>query len=89
MNGRLKTYLAIDELDVLRALAVTVARAVLSTGLVVRVLAQATITVHLGKVEGTVQAAWQVGDVNIESELSVLEVEQLVVLAQYAHQIDT
>jgi len=49
--------LAVDELDVSGALAVAVTRAVLGAGLVGGKLGQATVLVHLGEVDSTVQAA--------------------------------
>lgn len=60
------------------------------TGPVEGVLGRTTIGVHGNKVEGTVETAGQVGNVNIEGELIVEQVEHLVaVLGARLHEIDT
>ena len=86
MNG---PYLAVDELQITRALGVTVAGSVLGTSLVALVLALSTIGVHRNEVQGSVQAAGEFRDVDVESELLVLEVERLVRLIVLRHQIGT
>ena len=70
----------------MRALRVAVARAQLGARGVAGVLALAAVLVHLHKVEGTVEAAREVGDVDVEGELFVLELEHLVVLV-VLHQV--
>ena len=50
------SHLAVDELEITRALRVAVTRAILGSCLVTRVLTHATISVHLDEVEGTVDA---------------------------------
>lgn len=71
------THSAADELDVVRALGVAVARAVLGASCVVADTHVAVLG-HLSKVQSAVQAAREVGDVDIERELLILEVEHLV-----------
>ena len=75
------TYLTIDELDVLRTLRITVSSTVCCSRLISSVLTQPTVLVHLDKVECAIKTTWQVRHVNVEGELSVLQVEQSVVLA--------
>lgn len=79
--------LSVDELDVDGALAVTVAGTVFGTGLVGLELGQSAILVHLGEVDGAVQTTGQVADVDIESELTVEQVEQAV-LVLAGHEVD-
>ncbi len=57
---------------------VAVAGSVLSTSLVGWIFGHATISVHLGEVEGTVETAREGGDINIEGELLVEGLEDLV-----------
>ena len=59
----------------------------LSTSLVVA-LVDATVGGHLDKVEGTVQTARKLGDVDVKGELLVDEVEHLV-LGVRLHEIGT
>lgn len=82
------TYLAVDELDVVGALGVTVARSVLGAGLVAGEAGHATILVHLGEVKGTVDTARHVGNIDIKGELLVEQVEHVVV-GLVSHQVDT
>ena len=65
-------------LDVVRALCIAVARAVRRTGLVAGVLAEPAVGLHLDKVEGTVEAAGELGHVDVERELLVLQLEKAV-----------
>lgn len=51
------TYLAVDELEVTRALAVAITSPVLGTGLIRRVLGHATVGSHGHKVQSTVETA--------------------------------
>jgi len=82
------TYLSVDELQVLRALSITVAGAVLGACLVVWVLGKSTIGVHGDEVEGTVQATGQVGHIDVKGELLVLELEHLVLGVSRVHEVD-
>ena len=74
----IKTHLAVDELDVVGTLGVTVTSTVLGTSLVVSELAGTTIGVHLNQVDGTVETTRESGHVDVESELLVLQLEQLI-----------
>lgn len=78
--------LAVDELDIMRALRVAVARSVLGTGLVGCVLGQATVLVHCRKVDCAVEATGQVGDVDVKGKLLVQQVEHAV-LSRRAHEV--
>ena len=71
-------YLAINEFDVMRALSVAVASTILRSSLVTREPRHASVGIHLDKVERAVQAAREVGHVNVESELLVLQFEQRI-----------
>ena len=70
--------LAVDELEVVWALRVAVAGAVLGAPLVARVLGFAAVLVHLHEVQRAVEAARHLGHVNIEGELSILEMEHVI-----------
>ena len=80
--------LALDELDVVRALSIAVACAVGCTGVVVADTLVAVLR-HLDKVEGTIDATRQFGDVDIDSELLVDELKHLVGLLIGAHHVKT
>lgn len=82
------TYLAVDELDVTRALRIAVTSTVLGTGLVAGELGHSTIRVHLTEVQSTVETAGELGHVNVESELLVQELEH-VVLGLAVQEVDT
>lgn len=84
----LNVGLTSNELQVTRALGVAVSNAVLSTSLVVGVLGDTAVGVHDDEVEGTVQTAREVGDVDGEGELLVQQVEDLVVRV-IGHQVST
>ena len=73
-----RPYLAVDELQVTRALRVAVSSSELGTSLVVGELGHATVSLHLGEVEGTVQATRKLGNIDVKSELLVEELEDLV-----------
>mmetsp|Transcript_99129 Transcript_99129/g.206639 ORF Transcript_99129/g.206639 Transcript_99129/m.206639 type:complete len:262 (+) Transcript_99129:925-1710(+) len=75
--------LSLDPLHVVGALGVAVARAELSAGLVVAT--QVAVFGHLDEVERPVQAAGERADVDVEGELSVLQVEHLVLVAALHH----
>jgi hypothetical protein len=82
--------LATDELDVVGALGVAVTSSVLGTGLVVGELGHASVGIHLGEVDGTIETARKLGDIDIESELLGLHVELLVHgRAAWCHEVDT
>ena len=82
-------YLTVDELDVLGALRVAVTGTVLGTSLVVSELAGTTIGVHLNQVDCTVETTRKSGHVDVESELLVLEVEELVGGVVLREEVDT
>lgn len=81
-------YLAIDKLDILRALRVAIPSAILGTGLVPAERLEPTILEHLAKVHGAVQPARELGDVHVKGEFLVEEVEQLV-LVRAGHEVDS
>ena len=83
-----KTRLSVDELDVVRTLRVAVTGTVLGTSFVVGELGHTTILVHLDEVDGTVQATTEVGHVNVETELLILQLEELV-SAVVLEEVDT
>ena len=82
-----RPYLAIDELDVLGTLRVTVPSAIRSSSLVRS--GEATIARHLGEVQGTIDTTRKSRDVNIKGELLVEQIEQLVVLALDTQHVQT
>ena len=91
-SGRLYvliSHLAADELDVLGALRVAVTGTELSASLVSREASLATVGVHLREVECAVKAAGELGHVDREGELLVLEVERLVLGVRRVHEVDT
>jgi hypothetical protein len=90
VEGRRKeyAYLAVDELDVVGALSITVTSSILGTSFVGRETGLATILFHLYQIESAIESTRQVRNVNIESELPVEQLEHLVlVLAARGHQI--
>jgi len=78
---------AVDELDVLGALSVAVSSTVLGTGLVGG--GKTTICGHGHEVEGAVETASNLADIDVKRELLVLQVEHLVVLVLLVHKVDT
>ena len=72
------THLSVDELQVARALRVTVTGTVLGTSLVAIVLGQTTVGVHGDEVQGSVETARKLGAIHIEGELLVEQLEHLV-----------
>lgn len=82
------TYNSVDELDIARALGVAVTSSVLGTSLVGAVAGLATVLVHGDEVEGAVQAASDVVDIDIKGELVAKEVEHLVVVV-ILHEVET
>lgn len=75
----MKASLAVDELNALRTLGITVASSVCGASLVVGVFGETTIGVHLDEVKGAIETAGQIRHVDVESELLVLKIEHLVV----------
>lgn len=73
-----QTYLAVDELQISRALRVTVTSTVLSAGLVILVLGETTIGIHGDEVQSTVQTTSEVRNIHVEGELLVQQLEHLV-----------
>lgn len=71
-------YLAVDELDIVGALGVTITGSVLGTSFVGGVLGKTTIGVHLDEVESAVKATREVGHIDVEGELLILELKHLV-----------
>mmetsp|Transcript_108476 Transcript_108476/g.324390 ORF Transcript_108476/g.324390 Transcript_108476/m.324390 type:complete len:519 (+) Transcript_108476:545-2101(+) len=80
----LEVRLALDELEVVGALRVAVARAVLCAGRVVAA-ARAAVLLHLHEVYSTVEATLQRGNVHVNGELLVQQLEHLVVALVAQH----
>ena len=89
MSRRGVSYLAVDELDVVRALCVAVAGTVLGAGDVAWEAGLATVSVHLDEVEGAVETTGEVRHVDVEGELLVLQVEHLVGGVILREEVDT
>merc|ERR1719230_354302 len=70
----------------MRALGITVTQTMRCTS--VRVLALATISVHLHKIQGTIQSTSQFGIIDSVGELLVLQLEELVSIV-ILHQVRT
>jgi len=83
-----KAYLSIDELDVLWALRITVSSTVLGASSVVRKPRHTTIGIHGDEVQGSVEPARQVRDVDIEGKFIVLELEHFIFVLG-CHHVDT
>ena len=49
----------------------------------------ATIGSHLGEVDGTVETAGELGDIDVEGELLVEQVEHLILGVGGVHEVDT
>lgn len=81
------TYLALDKLDVTRALRVAVTGSVCGTGGVAREARNTSVEIHAHKVESTVKTAANVGDINVEGELVTEKLEALVLVT--VHEVDT
>ena len=75
---REETHETVDELQVTGALGVTVTSSVFGTSSVAGVSGHSTISLHGDEVESTVKTTGEGGEVNIEGELVVEEVEHLV-----------
>jgi len=74
----IQTYLSVDELHVSGALRIAVASTVLGTSLVGGETGHATVCVHGREVDGTVETTRELGNVDVEGELLVQELEHLV-----------
>jgi hypothetical protein len=83
-----RAYLAVDELDVARTLGVAVTSTVLGTGLVAGEPGHATVSIHLTQVEGAVETAGELRNIDGESELLVQELEHCV-LCLTVQEVDT
>lgn len=70
--------LTVDELHVMGALRVTVSGSVCGTSGIAGVVCHSSVKSHLREVKGTIESTGEVGHVNIEGELVVLQVEALV-----------
>lgn len=81
-------YLATDELQITGALRITVSSTELGTGSVGRVLGLATISIHGNKVQGRVETALDLGQIDVEGQLVVLEREGLVPVG-VLHEVQT
>jgi len=77
----------IDELDVMRALSITVTSSKLGSCLVVGVLGHASISIHANKVKSSVDSAIKLGIVNCECEFLSFELEDLILrfVVQHVH----
>lgn len=83
-NPTLDVGLTINELEVTRALAITVSRSVCCTSLVGA--REATVCGHGHEVQGAVQAARELRHIHVEGELVAQEVEDLV-LCRRRHEV--
>jgi len=87
-DASLFTHLAVDELEISWALRIAITSAVLCSSLVVGEFGHATIGIHLGEVQSTVQPTGEIGDINVKGELLVEELEYLIV-GLACHQVNT
>merc|ERR1719391_454637 len=78
-----------NELQIMRALCITVASAIGSSRLVSFIFTHTTILFHFNKVEGTIQATRELRYINIEGELPVQQFEHLILLAARFHQVNS
>lgn len=81
------TDLAVDELQISWTLGITVSRSILGTGLVGRILLQATISIHRDEVQRTVQTAGQVRQIDVERELLAAGEFEHLICGVVLHQI--
>ena len=72
------SYLTIDELEIARALRVTISRSVLCTSFVCRVLGHSAIFIHRDEVESPILAARQIRHIDIEGKFLIEQAELLV-----------
>jgi hypothetical protein len=80
-------YLAVDELEIPRALGITVTCTILGAGLVARVLLQTTICVHRHEVQSAIETTWQVREIDVECELLAASEFEHLVLSIRRHEI--
>lgn len=73
-----RTYLAVDKLEIPRALGVTVSSTVFSACLIAIILGHSPICIHGGEVQGTVQTTRDLRNIHIEAELGVGQIEHLI-----------
>jgi hypothetical protein len=76
-----------DPLEIMRALSIAIASSVLGTSLVGGVFRFISISRHLNEIESTVKTARHVGDIHIECELLVLELEHLIFLTRWVQKV--
>lgn len=80
----------VDELEISGTLGITVSSSVFGASLVGRESGHTTVSVHLYKVEGAVETARQLRDINVEGEFLIVAVEHLIVrLTARSHQVNT
>lgn len=84
-----RTYLAINEFQVLWTLRVAVTSTVVGTGLVSGVLAHPTVSVHRDEIKSAVKTTGELRNVDIKGEFVVLELEFLVLGARRVHKVRT
>lgn len=82
------TNLAVNELHVVRALSIAISSSVLGTSLVGSVFSHAAISIHGREIESSVKATSEVGNIDVESKLLVLQAEHLV-LGVIGHEVDS
>jgi len=68
--------LTIDELEIMRALSITITHAIFGTS--ISILGLATISIHLHKIQSTIEATIQFGIIHGVGELLVLQLEEHV-----------
>lgn len=82
------TNLSVDEFHVVWALGIAISSSVLSSSLIRSVLGHATVGVHGGEVDSSVEPTWQVRHIDVEGELLALQAEHLV-LGIIGHEVDS
>ena len=68
----------------MRALCITISSTVLSTGSI-STLTLITVLAHLYEIEGAIQSAWELGNIDIKSELYTPKLEHLIVIVVTHH----
>jgi len=85
-----RCYLATYELDVTGALGVAISSTIVGTSLVGREARHSSVLVHGREVEGAVETAGKLRDINVECELLIEELEHFILRRRTRlHQIDT
>lgn len=87
-TGTRSTNLSVDELHVVWALGITISGSVLRSSLVRSVLGHATVGIHGGEVDSSVESTWQVRHIDVEGELLALQAEHLV-FGVIGHEVDS